>query len=126
MFNRWGKKEDDSINQNCESCIDNYFLINATNYSSNCVEKCPEELKTEGKFCLENKSIEPIPNVDPNQKKRKEKKVSYIILIVIIIGIIILIIFIYIRKKKYARNTVEEIINDINRELKEDNNNSLD
>jgi hypothetical protein len=114
-------KEDDSINQNCDSCNDNYYLINATNYSRNCVEKCPEELVTKGNYCIEkNNSSEPIPSEDPQNKKKGE----YMIWIfIIIIGIILIILTLCICKRNCARNKSDgEIINDINTELRENNN----
>ena len=110
-------KEDDSINQNCKSCKnDKYYLINATNYSSNCVETCPEELATEGKYCIEK------TNSDP-QNNNKKKGDYMIWIFIIIIGIILIILTLCICKRNCARNKSDgEIINDINTELRENNN----
>lgn len=124
-------KEGRITNENCDSCKNNYYLINATNYSSNCVEKCPEELEIEGKYCIEKtNSSDPTPNQDP--QKNDKKKGDYMIWIfIILIGIILLVLSLCICKKNCSRKKSDgEIMNDINAdfntELRENNNNIIE
>lgn len=113
------EKNGNIINRNCKTCKEGYYLIKEKNYPSNCVSSCPDNLiLIDENYCSSRNST------DNDKKEDDKKKGDYMIWIfIILIGIILLIISLCICKKHCARNKSDgEIINDINTELRENNN----
>ena len=100
-------------NQNCETCKSNWnYIIKGEGLPSNCVNECPEKYNTT--YCISTKT---------DNKNPKEKSQYMLWIFIILIFIILLIISIYICKKHCYRDKNDgEIINDINTELRENNN----
>ena len=106
-------------NQNCEECNDPYFLIKAEGFPKNCVNKCPDGTTLNNKECIKNDG----KNSTNTNGETEKSKPDYMLLIFIIVIVIILLIitFIIIRKYCFKRKNDGELINDINTELRENN-----
>ena len=127
----------DEVNENCETCDENSiykYLINADNFPSNCVEKCPEgtildnytncildenyiieeEEKKEEEEKEEEKGIEEEkgPDTDKEKEEESESKVWLYILIPFLIIIFLFIVFLAIRfyKKYYSKKLDDNLL----------------
>ena len=65
------KDENDTINENCESCPSGRYLINAKGHYSNCVDNCPKGTVNKGNECIDESSKE--KPEDKEDKKEKEE-----------------------------------------------------
>ena len=106
--------ENGKINPNCDSCEDDKFLVNATNYTSICVDNCPEGTnitETDNKICREIKNgIEENDNV--NKEEQKYNLLIFFMLIIIYIFLILIYIFkIGFFKKRIDSEEIEQILN---------------
>ena len=111
------KNEDDENNENCETCdinSDFKYLINATGYGNNCVNKCPSGTELNNNTCILF-----------NPKKEEESNILVIVLPIVCVILVIVvagIIFLNLRKRKWKPNismdkTDDKLINEINNEL---------
>ena len=117
---------------NCETCSNitenenNYclscnrkskfkYLLNASNYGSNCVESCPKDtvLDEINYICIDNQ------NNDQNGNNNKNLKYYIIIPVIsiILVAIIIICLVIISKKNKLKKEKDTKIIDDINDEL---------
>lgn len=114
------ENDNGTINENCNSCQSGKYLIEADGFHPNCVDNCPTGTKKSGNKCILSSSN----NTNTDDEDSNKKNSDYMIWIfIILIGIILLIISLCICKKHCARNKSDgEIINDINTELRENNN----
>ena len=106
------------INENCESCESDKYLVKAEGYNRNCVDECPNGTNITNiidiLYCT-------IPD-EPKNKEEKEKDslISYIY--IIFIGVSLLILSIYIYKNICSSNKKDsKIITQIHKELQENN-----
>ena len=97
--------ENNEENQNCETCKSNWnYIIKGDGLPSNCVKECPEEINKE--FCL------------PIIKEKTNIMIFNFITIVIIISL--LISHCIFKKICSRKKNNDEIINDLNIELRDD------
>ena len=100
--------------QNCDTCKENWkYLIKG---SQNCINECPKGTDiSENKYCI----------LSEKKDNHKDSIVFYIIIVLIILCLLVIIICIYRKIWIYDRRG-NKIINEINKELVDDNYNLVD
>jgi len=98
------EKGGDDNNENCQTCKDNYYLVDAEDFGKNCVSKCPKGtiLDDSTKKCI------------TSTKNDLIIKVVLIILFILLGAIIIFIIVFCIRRYSKRKNAADKMLNDIN------------
>ena len=103
----YGEYEEDTDNEKCLSCYDDSrfkYLVDEKNFSSNCVEECPNGTQLINNIC--------------KSKEEGEEENDYMIWVFIILIIILLIIIILFYLKSYSRrskrNSEEILLNELN------------
>ena len=108
------ENENNTENQNCQSCSPNLYLIDAEGFPKNCVSECPNGTnKTDNKYCK-------IIN-DNNDENQESNLMIWIFIILTSICLIFIILCICKAIRRDKKSDVE-LINDISTELEESNN----
>ena len=112
-------------NENCESCEDDKYLIDAENFGSNCVDECPNGTNITNIsnifYCvIPDDPPEEEEEEEPEEEGEKNSLLSYIYIIFIGVCLFIMTICVY-RNICSNKKSDNELITQIHTELQENN-----
>ena len=96
------QKGGDNNNENCLTCNNNYYLIDAEGFGNNCVQNCPEETELD-------KSKEKCILKPDNSTIKTVLIILFVLLGIIIIFLIFVCIKRYINKRNYKNNIFDNV-----------------